>query len=95
MGYLESVQVADLDKNGLKELYVIYDTSNEDLSAKLWILNNDANDFFEVNLKPGSYNASIPSPSRSGNYGKTTFPIVVKPEDNQIHQLQLRKDGQK
>ena len=45
LGHLESVQVDDLDKNGLKELYVIYDTSNEDLSAKLWILNNDANDF--------------------------------------------------
>lgn len=56
---------------------------------------NDANDFFEVNLKPGSYNASIPSPSWSGNNGKTTFPIVVQPKDNQIHQLQLRKDGQK
>ena len=48
LGQLESVQVADLDKNGFQELYVIYNTPNEDLSTKLWILKNDANDFVKT-----------------------------------------------
>ena len=63
-------------------------------SGKTRTESNDANDFFELNLKPGIYTVTLDSTNNSSNMvfeksKSTTLDFQVKPEANQIIQFRV------